>query len=260
MRFYIDFENVRERGIDGCLQLSSSDEIIVLYSKNSSKMDVHLVEQLMQASCKVTFYKIPELFIDSGTKNALDFTLITLLYSDQSNVDIPVYIVSMDKGYDSAISTGSNNGFKVNRISSITDILNTSEEPLPLSVHADAAVDNKASFPINMKPPSKNRIESINAAILSILRDSLNVNEFKKYSGFIINQLCVVANVVKEPKQAFYQALNRQYGDVGLIIYKKLRIRFEELQKLAKAIVREKKNERLNYPKHIWQKSNKRKP
>lgn len=128
MRFYIDYENVNGRGFRGCDLLSPEDEVLLFYSKNTQTIRMRVFERLVNSVFKLTLVRVPDIFIKPGIKNTLDFFLIARLFSDESNKETDVFIVSDDKGYDCAIDAARINGFnKVGRIPIVQCAFNDQE-------------------------------------------------------------------------------------------------------------------------------------
>lgn len=102
MIFYVDFENVHLSGINGIEDLSSKDRVIIYCRADDiPRIKEHLKGEEVKA-------KVECRIVAGKTKNALDFELISDLFSDRkSRMNI---IVSEDKGYDCAIDRGLRNG------------------------------------------------------------------------------------------------------------------------------------------------------
>lgn len=102
MVIYVDFENVHLSGLDGIENLSSKDKVYI-YCRDC---DVLRIKSLLKG--KKIKSSVECRIVQGKTKNALDFELISDLFSDQrSRMKI---IVSKDKGYDAAIDRGLRNG------------------------------------------------------------------------------------------------------------------------------------------------------
>lgn len=97
MTYYlIDYENTGENGLDGIIELSNDDKVIIFYSDNADKMSFDLHQKLQQCHAAVEFRKIA-----TGKKNALDFQLATYLgYLIAREPGGHFCIVSKDLGYE----------------------------------------------------------------------------------------------------------------------------------------------------------------
>ena len=103
--FYVDFENVNASGIEGVSNLSSSDNVYILYSKNANTLRIDRVAELLKSAAKIEFVEVPV-----GTPNALDFQLLAMLFCKLDNNT--TYIISKDQGYDAAIKMARSMGVK----------------------------------------------------------------------------------------------------------------------------------------------------
>lgn len=119
-RIYVDFENVASSGITGISNLKEDDSVIIFYTAAADKLRFAEVVEVMDIKAEVRFRKV-----ESGTKNALDFQLITILFLDQKKEgDAEYIIVSNDRGYDAAIMIAKENGSApLRRASSIREIV-----------------------------------------------------------------------------------------------------------------------------------------
>ncbi len=114
--YYIDFENVKTAGLKGIETLPSGDTVKIFAKGGSDQMKFNDIKTLM--ACKATV-AIED--VVTGTKNALDFQLLTDLMVDcmkRAGMSTPprFVIISADHGYDPAITQmkkrGINNVFR----------------------------------------------------------------------------------------------------------------------------------------------------
>lgn len=111
--FYIDIENVGMKEIEKVKELKETDKVIIFIHEKEEE----LYKKVCYEFAKVISAVEIETFA-SREKNALDFQIcasIGMLTTKEKNV----YIVSRDKGYDSAIEFFGNKGMHVERIESI---------------------------------------------------------------------------------------------------------------------------------------------
>lgn len=107
MVFYVDFENVHLSGLNEVENLSSKDKVLIFCrNEDVARIKEHLNGKRIKAliECRI---------VSGKTKNALDFELISDLFSErkaQMNI-----IVSKDKGYDAAIDRGLRKGMLIFR-------------------------------------------------------------------------------------------------------------------------------------------------
>ena len=98
--FLIDYENVNVDGMMGLDQVGENDRIILFFSVNSNTMTFALHQSLSETSAKVEYIEVK-----SGTKNSLDFQLVSylgfLIAKDGSSDYV---IVSKDNGFASTVN------------------------------------------------------------------------------------------------------------------------------------------------------------
>ncbi|MBO4450113.1 MAG: hypothetical protein J5777_05975 [Clostridiales bacterium] len=102
--YYIDFENVKTAGLKGVDTLPSCDTVKIFAKGGSDQMKFNDIKTLMAAKATVTIEDVV-----TGTKNALDFQLLTDLMIDcvrrAGMSPAPKFvIISADHGYDPAIT------------------------------------------------------------------------------------------------------------------------------------------------------------
>lgn len=101
--YYIDFENVKTAGLKGIENLPSSDTVKIFAKGGSDQMKFNDIRNLMAAKATVGIEDVV-----TGTKNALDFQLLTDLMVDcvkraGMSPSPKFVIIAADHGYDPAI-------------------------------------------------------------------------------------------------------------------------------------------------------------
>lgn len=97
-RYYVDYENVHAKGLEGLDLLTKRDSVVVFYTANSNSMSITTHLDLVATKAKVEFIKVT-----CGTANALDFQLSSQLGYDiakHGTRNVSYYIVSKDRGYN----------------------------------------------------------------------------------------------------------------------------------------------------------------
>ena len=62
MRYYlVDYENVKEEGLEGMENLTSKDCLVIFYSKNANKITINQLQKIQKAKCKVEYIEIQKL-------------------------------------------------------------------------------------------------------------------------------------------------------------------------------------------------------
>lgn len=105
--YYVDFENVQLKGLEGLETLEKGDKVFIF----CREMDVKRIRTaLKDIQTKASVYcKI----VNCATKNALDFELISDLFANRSRC--MKIIISKDKGFDAAVQRGLRNGILIFR-------------------------------------------------------------------------------------------------------------------------------------------------
>lgn len=97
MRYFVDFENVKNNGLVGIENLKKEDSIIIFYN-DSSTINMKTHKALESALCQKEYVLVHEI-----RKNALDFQLSTYLGSFIPKEN-EFCIISQDHDYDAVIS------------------------------------------------------------------------------------------------------------------------------------------------------------
>lgn len=113
--FFIDYENVNTKGLDGIVKLTANDVVYFFYSENHSRMTFGLHRRIGDSPATFYYTKIKDL-----SKNALDRELISVADEKICDKKADYYIISNDKGYSSFISRKSSK-YRVYLLSSIVE-------------------------------------------------------------------------------------------------------------------------------------------
>lgn len=110
--FLIDYENVSASGLDGLESLTAADTVYIFYTENADRLTFSAHRRLLETAAQIRYYKV-----ESGTKNALDFQLVTYLgYLIRESAEAAYYIISKDSGFDSVINFWSKQSIAVRRL------------------------------------------------------------------------------------------------------------------------------------------------
>lgn len=98
--FYIDTENRSlNTWVTTLKRLKKTDTVYVVYTQNSAKLPVEASELFIGSEATFVYYEAL-----AGHANALDFALVSILAERvQTATRSEHYIISADKGYESAI-------------------------------------------------------------------------------------------------------------------------------------------------------------
>lgn len=225
--FYVDYENVQSVGLDGLDELTDQDKVTILYSTHADSMKIDIVKQLQNTKARVSFVEA-----DTGTTNALDFQLITLLFIEL-NAEDEFLIVSKDTGFDAAIKMAKRQEYSnVRRVRNIRD---EAETDVPLSDKMPAEeilfmVQDQEVMSGSMFGEVADQISSPvpYAQIETIITDKCGAKTCKKYGELIITGLRTSGN-----KNQFYQFFRKNLGDVeGGDLYRSIRTKFDDMRAL----------------------------
>lgn len=112
MKYFVDFENVKNSGIVGVENLGKDDAVIIFYNE-SSTMTMKTHKLLETALCEKEY-----ILVTQSGKNALDFQLSTYLGFFVSR-EKEFCIVSQDHGYDAVISFWKTRNVLVKRLNNL---------------------------------------------------------------------------------------------------------------------------------------------
>ena len=114
--FLVDFENTHSGGLNNFKKLTENDTVEIFYSDSVNSMTFDLHTRILTCPAKFVYSKIT-----NGTKNALDFILLTQLACKISeNTDENYFIISKDKGFDVICDWWREKNVRVARIEEIS--------------------------------------------------------------------------------------------------------------------------------------------
>jgi hypothetical protein len=97
--YYIDYENVHEKGMKGIEKLGKSDTVCLLYSETAQSLTIDTMAGLTASGVNILYFKC----MNTG-KNYLDFQLSTVCgLMAGRGADADFVIVSEDKGFASLV-------------------------------------------------------------------------------------------------------------------------------------------------------------
>lgn len=103
--FYIDIENVGMKEISRIRELKETDKVILFINKNEKELYKKVCFELSGSKAAVEIQTF-----NSRVKNALDFQICLSIGMFTEQISGEIYIVSKDKGYESAIEFFKNQG------------------------------------------------------------------------------------------------------------------------------------------------------
>lgn len=169
--FMIDLENIHSPGIEGCEKLSSTDKVIIFYSKHANQLLIPQVLEILRTKAQVEFQEA-----SVGTANALDFQLVFHLGVAAGRFrgkELAAYVVSKDRGYDCVGEYVEKNlqieNVQIYRTSSIQAVLDMAKET---AAKKAASVQEKKA---ELKDAQKDEQEKTKELVDEILDDSVIV-------------------------------------------------------------------------------------
>jgi len=116
--FYIDFENVKDNGLNGIAKLKPEDVVRVYYSEDANKMTFGTHRRIIESEAEFEYLRMRKDL--KGVKNALD----VLLMNDMSDRIVEekkaeFYIVSEDGDFDNYIAEKRKKKINISKISEV---------------------------------------------------------------------------------------------------------------------------------------------
>lgn len=120
-RFYVDYENVKDSGLNGVAKLTNEDVVNIYYSEDAQRMSFGTHRRIVESGAAFSYRKLsPEM---KTMKNALDIIMIqdieAVMKTDRNDY---FYIVSNDDDYDEFIRKKKEKRYKIKRILEICKI------------------------------------------------------------------------------------------------------------------------------------------
>lgn len=159
--FYIDYENVKDSGLNGITKLTSSDTVKIFYSEDAQRMSFGTHRRIVESKAEFTYRKIgPDL---KKVKNALDVLILqdleTAMKTDKCS---DYYIVSKDQDFDGFIEEKQKKKYNIYRITEVCRATSVKETNKPVqnsnSVSVNKAKDNLANQK-NAEPEKRKKKE-----------------------------------------------------------------------------------------------------
>lgn len=219
--YYIDFENVKTAGLAGLEDLASDDSVKIFAKSETDAMKFKDIKTVMKARAHIVIDDVI-----TGTKNALDFQLLTELLIDATEGDgtqgkSRFIIVSKDRGYDPAIAQMKKRGINnVTRVESIGKDIKPKKETTPAAPRKKPASKGK---PVSRQAPAKT-----DRKIRDIIRDKCGMEITTAQSAYVYSAL-----LAGESKNAFYNYFRSAMGEAGgREFYNQIKKAFDDLRAL----------------------------
>ena len=180
--YLIDYENVREAGVNYCHRAVEGDAVYLIYTSNASKIGLDALAG-MRAEVKV-------IKVAAG-KQSLDMHLISLLgyLVHKHGTEDRYIVVSKDTGYDSVLRYWTAEGYKTERITDPSD--SSHEEGTDIATAQNTSASSSRSR-------RSRRSRSSAAKKTGQKTDTANDSETSNGSGIIMTDAETVSETVTE--------------------------------------------------------------
>lgn len=144
--FYVDYENVKDSGLNGIAKLSSDDVVRIYYSEDANKITFGTHRRIIESPAKFEYLRMRSDL--KGVKNALDVILMKDMSERISEVkNAEFYIVSCDGDFDNYIAEKRKkkvNIYKITEVCQASKTASTSSVNLNKNVNVKIIQDNRA--------------------------------------------------------------------------------------------------------------------
>jgi len=116
--FYIDFENVKDSGLNGIAKLNSEDIVRIYYSEDANKITFGTHRRIIESPAKFEYVRMRQDL--KGVKNALDVILMKELSERMTQENsAEFYIVSADGDFDNYIQEKKKKKISISKITEV---------------------------------------------------------------------------------------------------------------------------------------------
>lgn len=167
----MDYENVKEEGMNGIEKLLATDCVKIYYSKDAEKLTFGLHRRITESKAHIEYIKVINCI-----KNALDCKIVFDLQDNvKSEKNSEYFIISKDKDYDKFIEELKEKGIKVERVSQICDY--QEKEKQEKKKHEQVI---RSFFGKNLRKYEEKKEEIIQVVLKSETKQQLN-NQLQQY-------------------------------------------------------------------------------
>ena len=219
-KIYVDFENVKLKGLEGLDELTEKDTLYLFYSKNAEALTVPIYESIKNSKANI------ETIECTTGSNAMDFVISTLLGSHVKTDEekTKYFIVSKDKGYQAIIDYWKE--YDIKRILNLKQVNNENLEvieEIPIKKNKTQTqkkkVTTKAKQPKQQLPKKKHKINV--RSRIGMLVKGLKKADMDKMEAVVKNG----------SENTYSKLLNEKFGNKGNDYFAKLKPLFSELKK-----------------------------
>ncbi|MCC8050116.1 MAG: PIN domain-containing protein [Clostridiales bacterium] len=211
LQFLVDYENVREAGLDGVEHLYDTDAITIFYSAVCEKISKRFMGFILQSGCSFQVVRLKR----TG-KNALDFYIVSMIGAlFGAGFAGKVVVVSKDKGYAAMKDYWMSCGIPSERIllkASVKDgILSSNENSIRRKLISTGA----SQLDIGKEYAKYQEKERLKKKIETLFADTEYENEVAK--------IFELTEAEKKPKDLYLGSLKRFGRTDGTKIYRFLK-------------------------------------
>ncbi len=125
--FYVDYENVKDSGLNGIAKLDPDDVVRIYYSDDANKMTFGTHRRIIESSAKFEYVRMKQDL--KGVKNALDVTLMNDMSARMTQErSADYYIVSADGDFDNYIMEKKKRKYSISKITEVCQASKTAEK------------------------------------------------------------------------------------------------------------------------------------
>lgn len=126
--FYVDYENVKDSGLNGIAKLDFQDVVRIYYSEDANKMTFGTHRRIIESPAKFEYVRMHQDL--KGVKNALDVILMKEMSErmiQENSADF--YIVSADGDFDNYIQEKKKRKISISKITEVCQASKLAEQP-----------------------------------------------------------------------------------------------------------------------------------
>ena len=115
--YFVDYENVKDDGLNDIQRIKREDRVVIFYSDNTPRMGSGVVEKMLGKKLNVKMYKAV-----TGHKDSLDHQLSASLgMAMKGNTEDDFCIISGDTAFDDLMKFLKKKRYHVYRVSQLSD-------------------------------------------------------------------------------------------------------------------------------------------
>lgn len=140
--FYVDFENVKDTGLNGIAKLSNHDVVRIYYSEDANKITFGTHRRITESPAQFEYCRMRKDL--KGVKNALDVILMKDMSEriiEEKSADF--YIVSADSDFDSYVDEKRKHKINIEKISEVCKASQNAVQTKPVKQNNNKRQDER---------------------------------------------------------------------------------------------------------------------